>query len=95
MNMSAIKYVSLQVNCGYARTAMFECVPTLRGCNARKGIEKEETISKFKTIFQSNPTYGIPDGYFDSTEKHESPFVFACNKILNGFKKKWKEKSIT
>ena len=42
-SMSAIKYISLQVNCGYARVSIYaNSSQTQRGCLACKGIERRE-----------------------------------------------------
>ncbi len=90
--MFAIQPVSLEVNCGFARTAIFEYSPTSRGCNARAGIDKDTRVSKFKAMFSSsnNCNYSYPDKYFECT-RATSLFDRHCTKILDGIAKKWPE----
>ncbi len=90
--MFTIRPVSLQVNCGFARTAIFEYSPTTRGRNSRMGIDKEERVSKFKAMFSSgkNCNYTYPNKYFERS-RATSLFDRHCEKIVDGFAKKWPE----
>ena len=92
--MAAIHYLSLEVNCGFARAAIYHNTPKFVGCNARLNINKAERASKFHTMFSNIPTFGIPEDYYEGHgKKRDSKFDNACNKVLDGFKqKKWKEK---
>ena len=91
-SMSAIKYISLQVNCGYARVSIYaNSTQTQRGCLARKGIDREKRALAFKSQFGACPQYGIPDHYLDRNHRTGySAFDKTCDKILDGFKSKWR-----
>ncbi len=86
--MFGIQPVSLQVNCGYARTAIFEYSPTTRGRKGRAGIDKISRASKFKALFSNgnNCNYEYPEGYFECT-RATSLFDRHCDKVLDGFAK--------
>ena len=90
--MSAIKYVSLQVNCGYARVNIYtNSRKTNMGCLARKGVDRGRRALSFKSQFNGFPEYGIPEQYFDENSSSRlSPFDKACDKILDGFTSKWR-----
>ena len=91
--MATIHYLSLEVNCGFARAAIYHNSTKSFGCNARLNINKAERASKFHTLFSNVPTFGIPEGYYEGHgKKRDSKFDNACNKVLDGFKQRWKEK---
>ena len=91
--MSAIKYVSLQVNCGFARVSIYinSRKTNNMGCLARKGIDRERRALSFKSQFNGFPGYGIPQDYFEENPSSRlSPFDKACEKILDAFMSKWR-----
>ena len=81
--MSAIKYISLQVNCGYARTNIYSNPRQTKGsCLARKGIDKEKRALSFWLQFSAIREYGIPDNYFDVNPLNKlSLFDKDCDKF--------------
>ena len=91
-SMSAIKYISLQVNFGYARVSIYaNSSQTQRGCLARKGIDREKRALAFKSQFGACPQDGIPDHYFNRNHHTGySAFDKTCKKVLDGFKFKWR-----
>ena len=91
-SMSAIKYISLQVNFGYARVSIYaNSSQTQRGCLARKGIDREKRALAFKSQFGACPQDGIPDHYFNRNHRTGySAFDKTCKKVLDGFKSKWR-----
>ena len=90
--MSAIKYISLQVNCGYARVSIYlNSMQTKGSCLSRKGTDREKRVLSFRSQFSGVPNYGIPENYFEVNPSNKlSLFDKACDKILDGFKSKWR-----
>ena len=68
-NMATIRYLSLEVNCGFARAAIYHNTPKSYGRNARLNVNKAERASKFQATFSGIPTFGIPEDYFEGNGK--------------------------
>ena len=77
----------MQINCGYARTAIRELSATKKG-SGRKNIDRTKRATDFKTIF-SLPAYGLTDDLFDCHKSGCSRFDYLCECTLNAFAKKW------
>lgn len=89
--MPTIRQVALIVNCGYARVCIYNNSVTTAGRHARHTIDKKARSNNFKFQFSTCSSYGIPDGYFDSQDKHnQTQFDRDCSKILDGFKSKFR-----
>ena len=89
--MTCIRLISLEVNCGFARTAIYENSPTTLGCNARTAVSTSLRASNFRAMFSSTASFGLPnlDYYESKGKKNLSQFDRDCDKVLDGFKKKW------
>lgn len=88
----AIRRASLIINCGYARVCIYQnSNPSRNGRNARQNIDNIERSDKFRFLFSTHPTYGIPDSYFTTTgNNRHSQFDRDCSKILDGFQSKFR-----
>ena len=82
----AIRLVALDINCGFARTAIRELTPRNRG---PKVIDKAKRVSEFKELFASCPTYGLNESYFETDGQNSSLFDRDCEKITTYFSSKW------
>lgn len=92
-SMSIIRHVSLHVNCGYARVSIYENSRQTQaaGCRARKAIDTDKRVQHFRSQFSVCPNYGIPAHYFTPQHKKSCcQFDRDCDKILDGFKSKWR-----
>ena len=88
--MSRIRTVSLIVNCGYARTTIYE--NSKRGSDSATPvtINREQRMRTFRSQFSSCANFGIPDGYFDPKGKEGlSQFDRDCDRVVKAFKSKW------
>ena len=88
--MSCIRTVSLIVNCGYARTTIYE--NSKRGSDSATPltINREQRMRTFRSQFSSCMNFGIPDGYFDPKGKEGlRQFDRDCDKVVKAFKFKW------
>ena len=91
--MACIHRVSLIVNCGFARTSICRYSQVATGRKARQQIDTAERATKFTAQYSCCPQYlhGIQDSYLDKKDKHGcSQFDRDCNKVLDGFKIKWR-----
>lgn len=90
--MSCIRYISLAINCAYARVNIYDnSRDTKFGCLARKTIDKQKRALNFRSQFSMVTTYGIPESYFDKDKNgFPSRFDKDCDKILNAFISKWR-----
>lgn len=78
--MSCIRKVSLIINCGYARTCIYENSGTAN-----------DTAMNFRSRFSAYPEYGFPEGYFEAKGKENfSQFDRDSSKILTSFKSKFR-----
>ena len=94
--------VSLIVNCGFARTSICRYSQVATGRKARQQIDTAERATSYCTAERATnftaqysccPQYlhGIQDSYLDKKDKHGcSQFDRDCNKVLDGFKMKWR-----
>ena len=80
--------MSLQVNCGYARTAIRELTSPKRG-SSHQCLEKEKRLEDFR-IFFDIPTFKLTDELFKSSN-YSLPTQFDrfCEMTLSFFTKKW------
>lgn len=74
-----INYISLLVNCGYARVAMYEISKSM-------GNSTQPAATKFQALF---PTFNPSDNYFQPSEHNPSRFAAQCGKISQVFAKGW------
>lgn len=90
--MSCIKIVSLQVNCGYARTCIYQnSNPKGIGSTVHLAIDTQARADNFKSQFSNLSNYVILDGYFECNGKSQkSQFDSDCEKILSGFRGKFR-----
>ena len=78
---------SLQIKCGYARTAIRELSASKKGISGNYiDIQKQE--SEFKSWF-ALPTFCLTDDMFTCNKSSRSHFDYLCECTLNAFAKKW------
>lgn len=59
--------------------------------SARQSIDIQKRLTNFKSQFGTLPSFGIPEGYFEPKGKQNVPqFDRDCNKVLDGFKSKFR-----
>ena len=75
----------LEINCGFARTAIRELTPT-----KRINLDKSSRSLQFKQLFDGAPNYEIPDDYFNLRASNSSKFDERCEKVLAAFSQKWR-----
>ena len=81
---------SLIVNCGYARTTMYENSKWGSDSATPMAINSEQRIRTFRSQFSSCTNFGIPDGYLDHKGREGlTQFDKDCDKIVKAFKSKW------
>jgi hypothetical protein len=85
MTETSAKHFSLDFNCGFARCAIRELTPKVRNAV----LDKQQIITGFQELFKDCPDYGIPPSYFDASSNRGSLFNRHCNKIVEGWSKKW------
>ena len=90
--MSCIRVVSLLVNCGYAWTCIYQnSNPKGIGSKACLNIDTQARAINFRSEFGNVSNHGIPTGYFKCKGKSQkSQFDHDCEKILDGFKAKFR-----
>ena len=71
----------LQINCGYARTAIRELSASKRG-NSRKQSDKHKRSREFQSIF-AIPTYNLTGDLFTNHTNSLSRFDHLCERTLN------------
>ena len=87
MASNCVRYVTLDFNCGFARTAVRQLTPKIHGT---KIFDKQKRAEEFKQLFSACPEYGFPDSYFDDdSNAHGSLFNRDCDKILKIWSKRW------
>ena len=87
MASNCVQYVTLDFNCGFARTAVRQLTPKIHGT---KIFDKQKWAEEFKQLFSACPEYGFPDSYFDDdSNAHGSLFNRDCDKILKIWSKRW------
>ena len=84
------KHITLDFNCGYARTAVRELTPKRRWKSATYATER---ASKFKDLFGAHEKYGIQQSYFEVSDNKPSQFNQDCEKILQIWSKRWNPSS--
>ena len=86
--MACVRRVALIVNCGYARVCIYQNYDHQRtGTSSRQTIDIAKRQTDFKEQFSG--TYCFPAEYFDVKSKNMTQFDRDCNKILDGFTKKF------
>ena len=85
MTESSAKHFSLDFNCGFARCAIRELTPKVRNA----AIDKQQRMTGFQELFKDCPDYGIPISYFDASSNRGSLFNRHCDKVIEGWSKKW------
>lgn len=88
--MACIRKVALIVNCGYARACIYE--NSRNGRKSRKTIDSQKRLANFKLQFGTHSEYGIPIRYFEAIGRDNiCQFDRDCNKVLDGFKSKFRD----
>ena len=82
-NLAFVHCVTLRVNCGYARTAIWELTP--KTATAINNTEKRE--SEFWDLYQQCPESGLTD--FKNKNSGRSRFNWDCIALTDYFGKKW------
>ena len=87
--MSLIRMLSLEVNCGYARTTIHNNSVTCLDGRYKKQVKPERNLN-FRTQFSTLcPNFGIPSDYFDAKFKDKtSQFEKDCDKLIQAFQTK-------
>jgi len=79
-----IQPVSLQVNCGFCRVAIYEITNAKGG---RQGINKDDRT--FQNMFADIPKFGLEENYFIPDGLRPSKFNRHCDSVLDTMKRKW------
>lgn len=74
------KHISLDFNCGYARTAVRELTPRGRWKSSTYDTERTK---KFRELFDMHQTFGIEQLYFEQTDSKQSQFDQDCESLAN------------
>ena len=85
MSETSAKHFSLDFNCGFARCAIRELTPKVRN----SAIDKQQRMTGFQELFKDCPDYGVPLSYFDASSNRGSLFNRHCDKVIEGWSKKW------
>lgn len=85
MAINCVRHISLEINRGFARTAIRELTPK------NEEVDKQQRASKFKELYDGCSGFGFGMGYVDEG-KNGSMFDRDCTKILQAFNKKWHPK---
>lgn len=93
--MACARKVALIVNCGFARVSVYQnSNPSREGPNARQTIDTQSRLTNFQSQFGNHPSFCIPEGYFEpSGKRNTTQFNRDCNKLLDGFKVKFRVES--
>ena len=83
MATNCVRHISLEINCGFARTAIRELTPK----NGQ--VDKQQRACKFKKLYDGCSGFVFGAGYFDDETKNGSMFSRDCTKTLQAFNKKW------
>ena len=87
MAQSCLRYITLEVNCGFSRTAIREL--TNRNKRSRNNIDARTRALKFQKLFKDCPNYCQNGSYCYSCGYNSSQFDHDCEKVLLHFHKKW------
>ena len=85
MSETSAKHFSLNFNCGFVRCAICELTPKV----GNSAIDKQQRMTGFQELFKDCPDYGIPMSYFDASSNRSSLFNRHCDKVIEGWSKKW------
>ena len=85
MTETLAKHLSLNFNCGFARCAIRKLTPKVRNA----AVDKQQRTTCFQELFKDCPDYGIPMSYFDASSNRGSLFNCHCDKVIEGWSKKW------
>ena len=85
MATSCVSHISLEINCGFARTAIRELTPK------NEQVDKQQRACMFKELYDGCSGFGFRAGYFEES-KNGSLFSRGCTKILQAFNKRWHPK---
>ena len=85
MASNCVRHVTLDFNCGFARTAVRQLTLKRHGTK----IFDKQKQAEFKQLFSACPEYGFPDSYFDDdSNAHNSLFNRDCDEILKIWSKR-------
>ncbi len=85
----ARKDLSLTINCGFARVAMYQITMELTNNRGRRvPIPLDTRQAEFQALFQGCPNFGLSESFF-TREGPNSQFERYCTVVLNTMKKKW------
>ena len=76
--------IFLQINCGYARTAIRELTPKCK--HQVTPSTNEHRKSEFQKLFGS---FSLPHNEMTENAKGLIPFDIHCDKVLTAFSKRW------
>ena len=85
MSETSTKYISHEYNCGFARSAIRELTSKVRNI----ATDKQQRMTAFQDLFKDCANYAIPLSYFDESFNRGSIFNRHCDKIIEGWNKKW------
>lgn len=86
MASNCVRHITLEFNCGYARTAVRELTPRTHGSQS---IDKNKRSLEFQQLFADCPSYGLPESYFEDNTANGSLFNRDCDKLLKIWSKRW------
>lgn len=89
MATNRARRITLDFNCGYARAAVRELTPKVRGNHTFNTFDIVKRALEFQELFASCPNYGFPENYFDDNTRNGSLFNCDCDKILKIWSNKW------
>ena len=80
--------IATQINCGYARVALYELSETIK-IKSRSMIDRKKLAEEFQKVFHSSPGYqNLPPEYW-LNDNSLPAFNRHTNFILDCFSKKW------
>ena len=90
MAQSCLRHITLEVNCGFSRTAIRQLTNRNEGC--RNDSDAQNRALEFQNLFKDCPKYFQNRSYFDSCGYNGSQFDRDCKSVLLHFHKKWHPK---
>lgn len=90
MAQSCLRHITVEVNCGFSRTAIRELTNRNKGCS--NDSDAQNRALEFQNLFKDCPKYFHNGSYFDSCGYNGSQFDRDCKSVLLHFHKKWHPK---
>ena len=90
MAQSCLRHITVEVNCGFSRTAIRELTNRNKGCH--NDSDAQNRALEFQNLFKDCPKYFHYGSYFDSCRYNGSQFDRDCKSVLLHFHKKWHPK---